>query len=463
MRLRELIIAEDGEGGGAATTSTTSSDIASVSFPLLVRGKTRKEKRKNARAAVGLGPDNAPNYIGQGVYENEAKVGQQAMNYKRSNRYPDGKEIPESLPPRYQPASFPGVPENQKCSNCLYYESKTQKCSKFAGSPVVRPAYWCLKWESVEVTLKEFSTAGGNSGEDPLDNYPCYDCGSTIFLHHTELCELAEDNAIRDLPAKPGSQHWTGEIPKGLHTIPGLQEAHVVDSNNVIYRLDREKPMSDTEVLVLGGAGRYTLQGLRDKARREADALAQDLKVEHGGSFRRAVMNIKQLENTINTIVAAYNELGRIRRKGGRGSRGITDEDKNFVSECLTSLEQYTAHISRALNIAERLQDHLIAEGMQKDHVNAINGMYHLGVDPGYGFYRWSVHVAGNCGGGDPGLGANAGPFAYAYTDAEDEMIKKAVKAMGGKIKELTPRGSTEHPEVNKKSTMPTIDWKKIK
>ena len=70
--------------------------------------------------------------------------------------------------------------------------------------------------------LNEFAIS--DDGEDPTDNYPCYDCGSTIFLHHTKLCELAEDNAIRDLPAQPGSQHWTGEIPKGLHPIPGLQE-----------------------------------------------------------------------------------------------------------------------------------------------------------------------------------------------------------------------------------------------
>jgi hypothetical protein len=89
--------------------------------------------------------------------------------------------------------------------------------------------------------------------------------------------------------------------------------------------------------------------------------------------------------------------------------------------------------------------------------------MYHLGVDPGYGFYRWSVHVAGNCGGSEAGIGSNGGPFAFAYTDADDEMIKKAVKAMGGKIKALTPRGSTEHTDVNKTSTLPTIDWKKIK
>ena len=75
-----------------------------------------------------------------------------------------------------------------------------------------------------EGSLNEFAMSGGDDDEDPFDNYPCYDCGSTIFLHHTELCELAEENAIRDLPAKPGSQHWTGQIPKGLHPIPGLHE-----------------------------------------------------------------------------------------------------------------------------------------------------------------------------------------------------------------------------------------------
>ena len=191
MRLRELLIVEDGEASGASAGATTSSDIASVAYPLFVRGRTRKEKRKNARAAVGQGPDNAPSYIGQGVFEN-------------------------------------------------------------------------------------------------------------------------------------------------------VDEAHVVDNNNVIYRLDREKPMSDTEVAMLGGAGRYSLEALRNKARREAQALAQDLEIEHGGAFRRSAENIKQLTNTLNTIVAAYNELARIRRKGGRGSRGITDEDANFIRECMTIADKWS-------------------------------------------------------------------------------------------------------------------------
>lgn len=85
----------------------------------------------------------------------EATVGKAAMDYKRSNRYPDGEDIPESLPPRYQPASFPGVPANQKCSNCSYYDTDTKKCSKFKGDPVVRPSYWCLKWELYKEEINE--------------------------------------------------------------------------------------------------------------------------------------------------------------------------------------------------------------------------------------------------------------------------------------------------------------------
>ena len=84
-----------------------------------------------------------------------------------------------------------------------------------------------IKNEGVaEGALNEFYRDPDDDEESPLDNYPCYDCGSTIYMHHTELCDLAEDDAIRDLPAKaPGLQHWSGEIPKGLKPIPGLQES----------------------------------------------------------------------------------------------------------------------------------------------------------------------------------------------------------------------------------------------
>jgi hypothetical protein len=75
-----------------------------------------------------------------------------------------------------------------------------------------------------EDDLNEFAL---DDSDDPTEDYPCYECGSTIFLHHTKLCDLAEANAKRDLPAEPGSQVWTGEIPKGLAPIPGLAEGEV--------------------------------------------------------------------------------------------------------------------------------------------------------------------------------------------------------------------------------------------
>jgi len=54
MRLRDLIMTED-DASGATAGATTSADIATVSYPLFVKGRTRREKRRNARAAVGQG------------------------------------------------------------------------------------------------------------------------------------------------------------------------------------------------------------------------------------------------------------------------------------------------------------------------------------------------------------------------------------------------------------------------
>lgn len=140
-----------------------------------------------------------------------------------------------------------------------------------------------------------------------------------------------------------GMQPQASKSHVGQGVYENQNEAHVVDNDNVIYRLDRDNPMDDTEVLVLGGAGRYSLSSLRDKARREAKALAKDLETEHGNAFRRSSENIRQLTNTLNTIVAAYNQLERIRQRGGRGSRGIRREHIEVVKEGIAVLELYEA------------------------------------------------------------------------------------------------------------------------
>ena len=237
-------VGHDSEGvtEDATAGATASGDIATVAYPLFVRGRSKKDKRKNARAAVGQKYVPGPKGIGQGVFE--------------------GDELTHGM-----------LEELNELSNTdqeSYYRFLVAK---------VKTGRTLSKQE------KEF-----------IKTYQFYKMS--------------------------------------------VAEAHVLNHDNVIYRLDRDNPMSDTEVLVLGGAGRYSLKALRDKARREAAALAQDLSIEHGGAFRRSATNIKQLTNTINTIVAAYNELARLRRKGGRGSRGITDEDANFIRECIRVVEQ---------------------------------------------------------------------------------------------------------------------------
>lgn len=291
MKLRELILVEDGE----AIVATTSSDIATVAYPLFVRGKNNKEKRKNARAAVGQKYVPGPKGIGQGVFES-------------------------------------------------------------------------------------------------------------------------------------------------------VEEAHVLGNDSVIYRLDRENPMSDTEVAVLGGAGRYSLKALRDKARREAAQLAQDLSVEHGGAFRSAAVNIKQLTNTINTIVAAYNELARLRRKGGRGSRGITDEDANFIRECIRVVEQATQNYRLLEGVAHEPDP----QGYQKNKLT--NPKYTVVVNtPGdldwykIGMYWHDKIVDPNEFGQDD---SDTVMVAQGEEDYKDMLDK--IKKMGLTYK--TIGGTTDQPEIHSKT-----------
>jgi len=63
--------------------------------------------------------------------------------------YPDGEPIPADLPPAYQLASNAEVPQGQNCANCQYYNPDNQQCSKW-NNAIVRPLYWCKKWEPVQ-------------------------------------------------------------------------------------------------------------------------------------------------------------------------------------------------------------------------------------------------------------------------------------------------------------------------
>jgi hypothetical protein len=71
-----------------------------------------------------------------------------AKEYKRPSKYPDGKAIPANLPDLYQPANNAGVPKNQRCDNCEYYVVESKKCTRW-NNAVVKPAYWCAKWDPI--------------------------------------------------------------------------------------------------------------------------------------------------------------------------------------------------------------------------------------------------------------------------------------------------------------------------
>jgi hypothetical protein len=246
--------------------------------------------------------------------------------------------------------------------------------------------------------------------------------------------------------AAVGQKYVPGPEGIGTGVYEGVDEAHALGNDSVIYRLDSENPMSDTEVMVIGGAGRYSLRALRDKARREAAALSQDLGIEHGDAFRRSATNIKQLTNTINTIVAAYNELARIRRKGGRGSRGITDEDTNFIRECIRVVEQATQNY-RLLE-ARAVEPH--AQGYAKNNLTSPKYTVVVNTPGDLDWYKigmyWHDKVV------DPHeFGQDDSDTVMVAQGPEDykQMLAK-IKQMGLTYKEIG--GTNDQPEIHSKT-----------
>ncbi len=173
------------------------------------------------------------------------------------------------------------------------------------------------------------------------------------FAGDEKAKDPSKTSTMRDFFSNPDNENpikpSRGPVFKSKEAYLSWAEKQKV-KESVIYQLDPTNPMDDTEVLVLGGAGRYSLAGLRNKARREAAQLAKDLEVDHGSAFRGAAYNIKQLANTLNTIVAAYTELADIRKKGGAKSRGIRAEDAAVFAESLDLMEKWSQKYKNSIN-----------------------------------------------------------------------------------------------------------------
>jgi hypothetical protein len=404
MKLRELILVSEDASAGA----TSSADIATVAYPLFVRGKTPKQKRKNARAAVGQKYVPGPKGIGTGVYES-------------LNEFAPGGDFKPPVPPKEKGNDPWGNDDRSKIVQAVRGLLK-------AGNKV--------DWK-VAGQMGHVVSASDHGVIMKRWNKPYSKINYSLHLSDDQ------DDQYMIKMKKPGYYVVVSTDPEWQ--LESVDEAHVLNHDNVIYRLDRENPMSDTEVAVLGGAGRYSLKALRDKARREAAALAQDLSIEHGGAFRRSAENIKQLTNTINTIVAAYNELARIRRKGGRGSRGITDEDANFIRECIRVVEQATQNY----RLMEGLTQQPDPQGYAKDTLTTPKYTIVVNTPGDLDWYKvgtyWNNKVID--------------PHEFGQDDSDTVLVaqgEKEYKEMLAKLKRmgLTYKiigGTTDQPEIHDK------------
>lgn len=86
----------------------------------------------------------------------------------------------------------------------------------------------------------------------------------------------------------------------------GNFEIHYVQKADVSEGVITQHDATDPEVAILGGAGTMSLSRLKKKAHGEALQLADDIA---NGKYSASSYNMKQLHNTLNTIVAAEKEM----------------------------------------------------------------------------------------------------------------------------------------------------------
>ena len=144
--------------------------------------------------------------------------------------------------------------------------------------------------------------------------------GPKIAQHLNALSQLCSHIANSD-----NLQHQIEELKNLAATyvpINNMLERSPV-AEDVVYRRDRQDPMNNSEILILGGAERYTMSALRTKAARESANLA-DMLSNDPVDYHSAADSVKQLANTVNTMVAALKELSR----KSRISRADLDEQQ---------------------------------------------------------------------------------------------------------------------------------------
>jgi hypothetical protein len=244
--------------------------------------------------------------------------------------------------------AWPTLNEKRKTALVMSLYPTTQKNPQLAAT-VVKLLDAAIGTDS----LNEFAPGDGDDGENPLDDYPCYDCGSTIYLHHTRLCDLAEPDAVRDLPAEPGTQYWTGRVPKGLKPIPGLSKS--VDES-VEFMSDAQFYGEILSVLAALGAGLAT------------------------GAYLK-----------VKDIVKMYNANQIMRALEGHRVSNISDSERRALTKLLAEFKQAMANRQGedALAIANRIKSIAtdqsgVAETVSASHTTANTSGAGAGMTASY-------------------------------------------------------------------------------
>jgi hypothetical protein len=172
-------------------------------------------------------------------------------------------------------------------------------------------------------------------------------------MHHTQLCDLAEPDAVRDLPAKPGTQYWTGRVPKGLTPIPGLKKG--VDES-VEFMSDAQFYGEILSVLAAVGAGLAT------------------------GAYLK-----------VKDIVKMYNADQIMRALEGYRVSNISDGERRALTKLLAEFKQAMAQRQgeQALEIANRIKSIAtdqsgVAETVSANHITANTAGAGAGMSASY-------------------------------------------------------------------------------
>jgi hypothetical protein len=147
-----------------------------------------------------------------------------------------------------------------------------------------------------------------------LTPQPAFDVDSVEQVGYEIMKHLsAAQNLCQALPN-------SANLSKQIESLKGLVSTYVpinpvlekdkIDES-VIYRLDKQDPINQSEIRVLGGAGRLTMAGLKRKAARETAQLAEDVSADHA-DWHGAAHNVKQLSNTLMTIKTGLDELASL-------------------------------------------------------------------------------------------------------------------------------------------------------